>query len=86
MYLCFLDSDETYPIENGIEYFGSDKLCIYQSNIPENTSGFDVVDDDGTITSFHNYNTIYSVSKKQTNDDDREEYIIFIIVFFSFIR
>lgn len=60
MYLRFLNDLEThYEITGEISQLSSKKICIYQSNIPENTSGFEIVEDDETVTSYNEYTVVY---------------------------
>lgn len=69
MYLRFLDDLETtYNIEGQVNHFIEDKLCIYQADIPENTSGFELVMDNDEVIPYHNFTVIYSKT---------DDYIIF---------
>lgn len=68
MYLRFIDEEETYVLENDFRTFGGNKICLYETTIPEKTNGFEIILDNGEVISFHDYNNIYSKT---------DEYIIF---------
>ena len=81
MYLRFLNDLEThYEITSEISQLSSKKVCIYQSNIPENTSGFEIVADDEAVTSYDDYTVVY----RKTDDhivftsDKKIHYVYYI--------
>lgn len=60
MYLRFLDDLETrYEITSEVSQLSPKKVCIYQGNIPENTNGFEIIEDDETVVSYHDYMVVY---------------------------
>lgn len=67
MYLKFLNDETLYEITGSIDEFSS-KICIYQSDIPENTSGFEIITEDDLTISYADYTTIFGKT---------EDYIIF---------
>lgn len=81
MYLRFLNDLEThYEITSEVSQLSSKKVCIYQNNIPENTSGFEIVSDDETVTSYDDYTVVY----RKTDDhivftsDTKIHYVYYI--------
>lgn len=68
MILRFIGEEKTYTIENGIKNFANNKVCIYQSDIPEKTTGFEILSDNGETVSYSEFTVVYSKT---------EDYIIF---------
>lgn len=59
MYLRFLDDlEKSYEITGEVSRLSSNKICFHQHNIPENTNGFEIVDNE-TMISYHDYTVVY---------------------------
>lgn len=81
MYLRFLDDlEKQYKITGEVSQLFSDRVSINQSDIPENTSGFEIVNDDGTVTSYSDYNVVYRKTEDNIvfTSDTRTHYVYYI--------